>query len=92
MRQRGSYEPASPWLYRLLGRSRTLRVLFYELRDVARFIGWRRAALELTRLLLALPDADCPRGKDCPARSTCEAGAIRCLKDGPIDWHSELVE
>jgi len=56
VRTRRSYDTAKGPLYWMLGRSRTLRVLFYELRDAARMMGWRRAALELTRLLLALPE------------------------------------
>ena len=36
--------------------------------------------------------SDCPRESDgtrCPARSECEAGMIRCLRDSPFPWHKD---
>jgi|GEM_PF-4260951 len=34
---------------------------------------------------------DCPQGPNCPSRSTCEAGMIRCLRDGPFPWTDEAM-
>ncbi len=40
--------------YWLLGRSRTVRVLWRELSGAAAEVGWPRAVIEMVRLLLAL--------------------------------------
>lgn len=68
---------------RPLLRSRTIRVTYTELRGLAAERGWRHAVAAFLRLVAGVVD-ECPRGKSCPSRGTCDAGAIRCLRDGPF--------
>jgi hypothetical protein len=54
--------------------------------------AWTRVA-ELEQELERLRGwGDCPQergGSRCPARGACEAGTIRCLREGPPPWISE---